>query len=92
MRAVMQSWRRPSRAHGRTEPLERARACLSVCLSVLMAGGESLRSQLLAHLNSLARLNTALLETGPEEAVKEGVSPPDSLASLWRLARFSFSL
>lgn len=51
--------------------LSRARAC--VCLSVVMAGGESLRSQLLVHLNSSARLNTALLETGTEEDVKEGV-------------------
>ena len=40
-----------------------------------MAGGKSLRSQLLVHLNSAVRLNTALLETGTEEDVKEVVFP-----------------
>ena len=69
----MQSWRRSSAKHGRTEPWACMRGC--VCLSVVMAGGKSLRSQLLVHLNSAVRLNTALLETGTEEGVKEVVFP-----------------
>ena len=45
------------------------RAYASICCG----RWESLRSRLLVHLNSSLRLNTALLETGTEEDVKEVV-------------------
>ena len=48
-------------------------ACVCMCPSVVVAGRESLRSRLLVHLNSSLGLNTALLEAGTEEDVKQAV-------------------